>query len=113
MNSNSSKLRYKIYIIRNTFSDPYWKAVSDNILSIVIRTIDTIIKAQSIGDIYQLYAFAKLGNGDFNLACIPTNYIRRDKEFFDRVEMNRLFDLGFKEASQGYHWRKTPLAQDE
>ena len=113
MNSNSSKLRYKIYIIRNTFSDPIWMQVPDKIISIVIRTIDTIIKAQSIGDIYQLYAFTKLGDGDFNLACIPPGYIRRDKEFFDPVEMKRLFDLGFKEASQGYHWRKTPLRLDE
>jgi hypothetical protein len=113
MNSDSSRLRYKLYIIRNTFSDPIWKSVSDNILSIVVRTIDTIIKAQTIGDIYQLYAFAKLGRGDFYLASIPTSYIRHDKEFFDRVEMKRLFDLGFKEASRGYHWRKSPLALDE
>ena len=113
MNSNSSKLRYKIYIIRNTFSDPIWMQVPDKIISIVIRTIDTIIKAQSIGDIYQLYALTKLGNGDFNLACIPAGYIRHDKEFFDLVEMKRLFDLGFKEASRGYHWRKTPLGLDE
>ena len=113
MNGNSSKLRYKIYIIRNTFSDPIWMEVPDKIISIVIRTIDTIIKAQSMGDIYQLYAFTKLENGDFNLACIPTGYIRHDKEFFDPVEMKRLFDLGFKEASRGYHWRKTPLRLDE
>ena len=113
MNSNSSKLRYKIYIIRNTFSDPIWMEVPDKIISIVIRTIDTIIKAQSIGDIYQLYAFTKFGNGDFNLACIPAGYIRHDKEFFDPVEMKRLFDLGFKEASRGYHWRKTSPGLDE
>jgi hypothetical protein len=113
MNSNSSKLRYKIYIIRNTFSDPIWMEVPDKIISIVIRTIDTIIKGQSIEDIYQLYAFTKLGNGDFNLACIPAGYIRHDKEFFDLVEMKRLFDLGFKEASRGYRWRKTPPGIDE
>jgi Patatin-like phospholipase len=113
ISGNSSKLRYKIYIIRNTFSDPIWMEVPDKIISIVIRTIDTIIKAQSMGDIYQLYAFTKLENGDFNLACIPAGYIRHDKEFFDPVEMKRLFDLGFKEASQGYHWRKTPLRLDE
>ncbi len=113
MNIDPSKLRYKIYILLNTFSDPVWTQVPDKIISIVIRTIGTIIKAQSIGDVYQLYAFTKLGNGDFNLACIPKGYIRHDKEFFDIVEMKRLFDLGFKEASRGYHWKKTPTGDLE
>jgi hypothetical protein len=111
-NIHLSKLRYKIYIIRNNYVDPAWKEVPDNLTSIMWRTVDTILKAQSIGDIYQIYAFTKTGKGDFNLACIPTDYIPHAKEPFDPVEMKKLFDLGFKEASRGYPWRKTPPGLD-
>ena len=112
-NINLSKLRYKIYIIRNNYVDPIWKEVPDKLISITWRAVDTMLKAQSNGDIYQLYALTKTGIGDFNLACIPAGYTSNGKEAFDPVEMKKLFDLGFKEASKGYPWRKTPLGVEE
>ena len=107
-NINFSKLRYKIYIIRNNYNDPVWKEVPDKLMPIMERTVDTILKAQSDGDIYQLYTFAKMGKGDFNLARIPASYISHARELFDPVELRKLFDLGFKEAVGGYNWEKVP-----
>ena len=103
-----SKMQYKIYIIRNGYTDAVWEEVPDKLISIADRTVDTMIKAQSVGDIYQLYTFTKLGRGDFNLAYIPATHVSKAKEFYDPVEMQALFDLGFREASQGYPWRKSP-----
>ncbi len=108
-----SKMQYKIYIIRNGYADAVWKEVPDKLSSIAGRTIDTMVNAQSVGDIYQLYAFTKLGKGDFNLAYIPATHVSKAKELFDPVEMRELFDLGFKEASQGYPWRKKPPGLEE
>ncbi|MDD4954579.1 MAG: patatin-like phospholipase family protein [Candidatus Omnitrophica bacterium] len=101
-------LQYKIYIIRNGYADAIWQEVPDKLSSIAGRTIDTMINAQSIGDLYQLYVFTKNGKGDFNLAYIPATHKPKAKELFDVVEMQALFDLGFKEASNGYPWKKTP-----
>lgn len=101
-------LRYKIYVIRNGYVDAVWKEVPDRISAIAERTVDTMINAQGVGDIYQLYAFTELGKGDFNLAYIPATHVSKAKEFFDPAEMRRLFDLGFGEAARGYDWKKVP-----
>jgi len=100
--------KYQIYVIKNGYVDPVYKEIKDNLLAIAGRTIDAIINAQSIGDFYQLYVFTKDGNGDFNLAYIPITHVSKAKEFFDPVEMRKLFDLGFKEAARGYNWKKAP-----
>jgi len=100
--------KYAIYVIKNGYVDPLYKEVPDKLFAIAERTVDTTTNAQSIGDLYQLYVLTKNGKGDFNLAYIPVTHISKAKEFFDPVEMRELFDLGFKEASEGYPWRKTP-----
>ncbi len=99
---------YKIYVIRNGYVDPQYAVVPDKLLAIAARSVDTMINAQSVGDLYQLYTFAQNGRGDFNLAHIPATHASKAREVFDLVEMKSLFDLGFAEASQGYPWRKTP-----
>lgn len=101
-------LRYKIYVIRNGYVDSIWKEVPNNLSAIAERTVDTMVNAQGVGDIYQLYDFTKMGKGDFNLAYIPATHIPKAKEPFDPVEMRKLFDLGFEEAAGGYDWKKVP-----
>ncbi|MDD2927712.1 MAG: patatin-like phospholipase family protein, partial [Candidatus Omnitrophica bacterium] len=105
---NISKIKYEIYVIRNGYIDPLYKEVPDKLSAIAERTVDTMTNAQSIGDLYQLYVFAENGKGDFNLAYIPATHISKAKEPFDPVEMRKLFDLGFKEAQEGYNWKKAP-----
>jgi len=103
-----SKGQYKIYVIRNGYAGSVWQEVSDELVDIAERAMDTMINAQSIGDIYQLYTFTKLSKGDFNLAYIPSNHLFTPKETFDKKEMRALFDLGFNEARKGYKWKKIP-----
>ncbi len=99
-----SKLKYKIYVIRNGYVDPVWKEIPDSLVDIAERAVDTLINAQGIGDIYQLYTFTRLRGGDFNLAYIPGDHLSAAKEPFDPAEMRKLFDLGFEEAAAGYPW---------
>ncbi|MDD5691392.1 MAG: patatin-like phospholipase family protein [Candidatus Omnitrophica bacterium] len=103
-----SKIKYEIYVIRNGYVDPLYKEIPDKLSAIAERTVDTMANAQSVGDLYQLYVFAKDGKGDFNLAYIPATHILNAKELFDPTEMRKLFDLGFKEAAAGYNWKKAP-----
>ncbi len=103
-----SKIKYNIYVIRNGYVDPVWKEVPDRISSIAERSIDTMTNAQGAGDLYQLYVFAKISKGDFNLAYIPTANVYSAKEPFDASVMRKLFDLGFEQAEHGYQWNKTP-----
>lgn len=110
---DASKIKYKIYIIRNGYAEAIWKEVPDRLAAISERTIDTMTKAQGVGDLYQLYTFTKEGKGDFNLAYISSSHIPSNKELFDRKEMQSLFVLGFDEAVKGYPWRKTPPGMDQ
>jgi predicted patatin/cPLA2 family phospholipase len=108
-----SKIKYKIYIIRNGYVDPVWMQVPDNIFTIAERTFETATNAQGIGDLYQLYTFAQLGRGDFNLAYIPSTHVPVSKELFDLDEMRALFHLGYQGALKGYHWKKVPPGLNE
>lgn len=103
-----SKIKHGIYIIRNGYVEPRYKEVPDRLFAIAERAVDTMVNTQGMGDLYQLYAFTKDHGGDFNLAYIPATYVSKAKELFDPVEMQRLFDLGFYEASRGYPWKKKP-----
>jgi len=103
-----SRIRYEIYVIRNGYVDPLYKEVADKLSAIAERAVDTSINAQGIGNLYELYVFTKNNRGDFNFAYIPATHVSKAKELFDPVEMQELFDLGFKEASQGYPWKKIP-----
>jgi hypothetical protein len=111
-NMDSSRIKYSIFVIRNGFTHPVWKETTGTLFSIAERAIDTMTNAQTIGDLYQLYTFTRLGKGDFNLAYIPATFKSQPKEFFDPMEMRELFDLGFREASQGYQWKKVPPGLD-
>ncbi len=108
-----SRIKYQIYVIRNGYVDPRYQEVPDKLPAIAERTVDTVINAQSVGDLYQIYVFTKSGRGDFNLAYIPACYVFKAKEPFDPVQMQELFDLGFKDASEGYPWKKSPPGFEE
>ncbi|MFA4983711.1 MAG: patatin-like phospholipase family protein [Candidatus Omnitrophota bacterium] len=105
---DASRNKYAIYIIRNGYVEPLYKGVQDKLVAIAERTVDTMTNAQGIGDLYQIYVFTKDGKGDFNLAYIPASHVSKAKELFDPVEMRELFELGFKEGLEGYHWKKNP-----
>lgn len=103
-----SRNKYEIYVIRNGYVDPIYKEVPDKLSAIAERTLDAVTNAQIFGDLYQLYVCTRDGKGDFNLAYIPVTYVSKAREFFDPIEMQELFDLGFKEAERGYNWKKVP-----
>jgi hypothetical protein len=49
----------RAYIIRNGRVAPEWKAVEARTLKIAGRSISSLIKSQGIGDLYELYEFAR------------------------------------------------------
>ncbi len=103
-----SKVRLKLYIVRSGKIQPMWEQVKNKTFPIAERSLANLTRMHAIGDLYRLYAITEARGGDFNLAYIPDNYLPVPKETFDPVEMNRLFNLGFKEAVGGYPWRKYP-----
>jgi predicted patatin/cPLA2 family phospholipase len=98
----------EVYVIRNSFLDPDYRGIKRNVLPIASRTIDSLIRTQGIGDIYQIYALCKRDGNDFNLAYIPSDFTDEPSEGFDPVYMGKLFERGYRMALEGYPWEKAP-----
>jgi predicted patatin/cPLA2 family phospholipase len=98
----------KVFVIRNSFLDPDFNGVQRSLLPIGIRSIDSLIRTQGIGDLYQIYALCMRDGNDFNLAYIPADFKEKASESFDPVYMGKLFDLGYRMARAGYPWQKLP-----
>ena len=97
-----------VYVIRNSFLDPDYRGVKRGIIPIGIRTIDSLIRTQGIGDLYQIYTICERDGNAFKLAYIPSSFTEKPRESFDPDYMSKLFELGYRMAVAGYPWKKTP-----
>jgi hypothetical protein len=102
------KGKSRVYVIRNSFFQPQWQAVKPRLVPIAMRSISSLIRTQGIGDIYRIYIEAQAVGIDYNLAHIPSDFQERPTEEFDPEYMQKLFDLGFGLAKDGYPWEKAP-----
>ena len=98
----------KVYVIRNSFIGTDYKGINRSLVPIANRSIDSLIRTQGIGDLYQIYTLCQRDGNDFNLAYIPAEFTESPKEGFDPVYMGKLYELGFQMAIKGYPWVKTP-----
>jgi predicted acylesterase/phospholipase RssA len=97
-----------VYVIRNSFLDPDYQGMKRNVLPIASRTIDSLIRTQGIGDLYQIYILCERDGNDFNLAYIPSDFTDEPSEGFDPVYMSKLYERGYQLALGGYPWKKAP-----
>ncbi len=106
--SNGVERERKLYIIRNARLDPDWAQVERRTLSIVQRSISSLIQTQGLGDLYRIYATAQRDGLDYHLAFIPPSFNAPHREDFDTDYMRQLFDTGYKLAEKGYPWLDAP-----
>ena len=107
-----AKGRPQVYVIRNAFLEPDYNGVVRSLMPIAGRSIDSLIRTQGIGDLYQIYALCKRDDNDFNLAYIPSDFTEVPTEGFDPVYMKKLYERGFNMAVKGYPWTHTPPGFD-
>ena len=104
----SREFRTRLYILNCCYMSTHSKQIENNLTAIISRTIETNGSAKMSGDTYRMYAFAKERGWDYNLAYIPEDFEPRQKEMFDKQEMQRLFKRGYDDAVAGYKWHKAP-----
>ncbi len=97
-----------VYVIRNSFIDPDYQGMIRNVMPIASRTIDSLIRTQGIGDLYQIYTLCARDGNNFNLAYIPSEFTEEPSEGFDPVYMGKLFALGHEMGRKGYPWKSEP-----
>jgi predicted patatin/cPLA2 family phospholipase len=105
---NGVRWKRRIYIIANDKTDPSPEDVNGTALEIAGRSISTLIKQQTEGDLIKLYLRAKENGINYNVASIPVDFKAESSEPFDTKYMRKLYDLGFELGKKGYKWRKKP-----
>jgi len=98
----------KVFVIRNSFIGPDYNGINRRLMPIANRSIDTLIRTQGIGDLYQIWVLCERDGNDFNLAYIPEEFTEEPSEGFDPVYMGKLYELGYQMARNGYPWINVP-----
>jgi predicted patatin/cPLA2 family phospholipase len=98
----------RVYVIRNSFLKPDHQGIKRSILPIAYRSLESLIRTQGIGDLYQIKALCERDGNDFKLAYIPAEFNEVPIEMFDPAYMGKLYKLGYQMASKGYPWDKAP-----
>lgn len=104
----------RAYIIRNSRLDADAGEVERSTMTIVGRSIDSLITMQGVGDLYRIHSNCVRDGVDFNLAFIPSSFNIKPTESFDPVYMTRLFQVGYDamRGGDGYPWEKHPPGYD-
>lgn len=98
-----------LYIIRNDLVTPEWDNVKPRLGNIAGRAISTLVKTHGEGDLYRIYVLTLRDKIDYNLASIPKQVTADTGEgMFNTAFMQKLFDLGYDMAKNGYPWDKYP-----
>lgn len=102
------KDRPNLYVINNSRVQLPWVDAQRRIVPILLRSVDSLIRTQGIGDLAQIYLLAQRDGLDFRLAYIPTSFTEQPREKFDPDYMRALFELGYESARSGYRWTTGP-----
>jgi len=97
-----------IYIIRNGQLDPAPEQVRPRLPSIAARSMLSVFKTVSTGDLIRIWAAAGRAGVGIRYVGIPPEHPEARSTGFDPQEMRRLFDLGHSMALEPEPWRSEP-----
>jgi predicted acylesterase/phospholipase RssA len=103
-------VRRTIYVIMNVALVPPYQPVEDRLLAIVGRSLSTLIRAHSDGDLIRIYLAAGAAGADFRLTFLPPGFQAPPGSPFDRAYMTRLFETAYEEGRRGVTWLTEPPA---
>ncbi len=102
-----------VYIIRNGRLRPRAAHTNDKVVPILVRSIDSLVAAQTLGDTYRAYLGAVRDGMKFNLIYIPDEFEEKAKhEMFDSENMKLLFDYAYESVQSDQFWLNSPLHID-
>ena len=100
----------RIWIVKNGKLAPEYDVVPKQTIALSVRAIYTLIKSQSLGDIYRVWRTTRDAGAEFNLLAVPPTFTLKAKEAFDPAYQSALFDQGFALGRAGI-WAKRPPVQ--
>lgn len=97
-----------IYVIRNGKVTPEPEVIDYKITDVAGRSVSTLIKSQSMGDLLSTYVAAEIQNADYHVTWIGEEFNREYTSLFDSDYMRELFDYGFDLMKEGKAWAEKP-----
>lgn len=98
----------RIYIIKNGKLTPEYEPVAATTVAISARSLYTLTKNQSIGDINRIYYMARRDGAEFRLSSIPADFKATYSQPFDADYMKKLFAVGIAAGRSGNPWVNKP-----
>ncbi|WP_395167681.1 patatin-like phospholipase family protein [Francisella salimarina] len=102
------KIDKSLYIIRNSKIHKDYVPVDQSFLSIGTKALFTLTTSQGIGDLFRIYYLSVKDGFKYNFTYIPYSYNPVSQEPFDNLEMNQLFELGYKMGESQNYWKSSP-----
>ncbi|WP_432773658.1 patatin-like phospholipase family protein [Francisella salimarina] len=102
------KIDKSLYIIRNSKIHKDYVPVDQSFLSIGTKALFTLTTSQGIGDLFRIYYLSVKDGFKYNFTYIPYSYNPVSQEPFDNLEMNQLFELGYKMGESQNYWKHSP-----
>jgi predicted patatin/cPLA2 family phospholipase len=104
----TGKIVHRLYVIRNGRLDPQPRKVDRTLGSITAYSIDSMLKASGINDLYRLYLGDLSGELELRYVSIPHEYVPSSLEEFNQAEMVQQYKLGLSMGEKGIPWQRTP-----
>jgi len=98
-----------VYVIvaGKLYSDP--KVIKPRALAIAGSNVETVLYAQTRGDLFRLWTYSTVRGMNFHMTAIPTEFtIPGSAVDFEPKAMTALFDEGVRGVCCGKAWRSTP-----
>jgi hypothetical protein len=105
-----------LYVINNgkNGTSKYRKNIAPRTYSIAAATISNLFRVTLTSSLYRMYVLARRYDAGFNLADIPEDFQSEMSPLEFNIEnMQKLFDLGYQMAENGYEWEQIPPAIDD
>jgi hypothetical protein len=89
------------------YSDP--KVIKPRALSIAGNNVETVLYAQTRGDLFRLWTYSTVRGMNFHMTAIPQEYtIPGSAVDFNPKAMTAMFNEGVRVVCEGVAWRTTP-----
>lgn len=98
----------RVFVIRNSRVEPVHETVSPGLKGIALRTVDTVVKAHGVSDLYRIFVLAQRDGIDFHLAYIGSDFPTTRHKPFDRDFMTSLFEYGEAKGQSKDVWLRQP-----
>lgn len=110
VNRQPFPVRRTFHVIQNNALAPAYAPVRERLTAIASRSLSTLIRNQTDGDLAQIYRAAQALDADFRLAFVPQRFQPDSTAAFDRAYMTALFEAAEQMAKDGDEWLSAPPA---